>query len=80
MAKEFQARPSELYGIHDDYDAFCFDRAVYTFGTYVESEVEKAGEQGKTKDQRKKNAEAKLKALLSGKKEKQYADPAAMFG
>lgn len=80
MAKEFQARPSDLYGIRDDYDAFCFDRAIYLFGNYVESEVEKAGKKGKTEEQRKNSAEARLNSLLSGEEGKKYADPAAMFG
>lgn len=78
MAKEYQTRPSSLYGIHEDYDAFCFDRAVYTFGTYVEGEMKKASEKGKTDEQKKQKAQARLDALLSDREEKQYADP-AMF-
>lgn len=40
MAKEFRARPSDLLGVANPYHAFSLDRAVWTFATAVEADME----------------------------------------
>lgn len=42
MAREFRTRPSALLGVADSYHAFSLDRAVWTFGTAVEADMEAA--------------------------------------
>lgn len=39
-AKTWVVRPSELLSISNDYVAYCLDEAVFTFGTWVESELD----------------------------------------
>lgn len=75
------SRPSQLLGLSpDSYEAYCFDEAVWYFGSTVSAELEKAGQkkskgQGKTESARKRV----LLKYLGGKAEQQYADPAAFF-
>lgn len=45
LAKTWGCRPSELVGIESDWVAFCFDRAVATFGNALKSELD--GVEGK---------------------------------
>lgn len=40
MAKTYRTRPSEMFQIADGYTALCFDRAVFSFGSALESELE----------------------------------------
>lgn len=51
MARQFNSRPSELLALEDPLAAYYFDRAVFTWGTRVEQEIEAAQsaktEQGK---------------------------------
>jgi len=42
MAKLYHARPSALLGLADSFRAFAIDRVVWTFGTAVESDMDKA--------------------------------------
>lgn len=46
LAKDLRCRPSELYGITDTVQAFCFDRAAVIFGSALSHELENA--KGKT--------------------------------
>lgn len=46
LAKDLRCRPSELYGITETVQAFCFDRAVVIFGSALSAELEAA--KGKT--------------------------------
>jgi hypothetical protein len=65
-------RPSELYGVHDEWLAFCFDRAVVVFGGALRDELESV--ESKTKEQ----GEHKRMLILAkwlGEKPK-FADPA----
>lgn len=64
------------------YEAYCLDQAVWYFGSFIDAEVEKAG-------QKKQKGEAQImsarKRVLSkfvdaGNTKGQYADPAAFFG
>lgn len=44
MAKTYSLPASALLGLEPgSYTAFCLDQAVYTFGSMVESEIERAG-------------------------------------
>jgi hypothetical protein len=40
MAKQLRVRPSDLYGIDEELTAWCFDRAVLTFGNALESKLQ----------------------------------------
>jgi len=42
-------RPSDLYQVEDPVAAYCFDRAVYHFGTSLKAELEEV--QGKTEQE-----------------------------
>lgn len=42
MATKLVCRPSALLGVTDPWVAFCTDRAVFTFGTTIESEMDEA--------------------------------------
>lgn len=42
MARTFHVRPSELLGVRDSFLAFCIDRAVWTFGTAVDTDMDAA--------------------------------------
>lgn len=46
LAKDMRCRPSELLGITDTVQAFCFDRAAVIFGSALSHELENA--KGKT--------------------------------
>lgn len=47
LSKAYVVRPSELYGMTHPVQAFFFDRAVWVFGTTLESDLEKAGAKAK---------------------------------
>jgi hypothetical protein len=51
MSRRFNSRPSDLFSLKDPLAAYYFDRAVWTFGSRVEREIEEASqaktEQGK---------------------------------
>lgn len=65
------------------YEAYCFNQAVWFFGSHIDAEVEKAG-------QKRQKGEAQImsarKRVLSkfinepGETKGQFADPAALFG
>lgn len=57
MAKAYRARPSEIYGLRNDVEAWCFDRAVFLFGSQLEHELREAGRGAKT------DAKAKQKQM-----------------
>lgn len=42
MAETYHCRPSALLGVEDPYSAWCLDEVSYTWGTSVESAVERA--------------------------------------
>ena len=52
LSQALGARPSEIYHIHDELQAFCFDRAVATFGQVVDADIDKAIHEGKNKASR----------------------------
>lgn len=52
LAKTYRCRPSELYGITEQPAAFYFDRAIGTFGVFLENKLAEA-EKGKKSENRK---------------------------
>jgi hypothetical protein len=73
-AKQWGARPSELLGITDLFDAYCLDDAVGWFGSEIESEL--IGIEGKTPQETKARRERLLLKILGGGS--RFADPVAM--
>lgn len=59
-----KVRPSELYGIHDELAAYCFDRAVVAFGSSVEADIKEEAEDAKDKSQAKRKAQMRLNTWL----------------
>lgn len=78
QAKAWTVRPSELLDVSDGWAAYCLDNAVWTFGEWVISELDKVPS-AKKQETTNKRREAKLKAILADKPELAFADPAAKF-
>ena len=76
MSQAMQTRPSELAGLLDPLVKFYFDRAVWSFGSVVDSEMEQASEKAKTT----KSATAKrmmvLNKYIAGDTRGRFKDPA----
>lgn len=64
MAEQFSSRPSHLLGISDAYTAWCLDDAVYAWGAHVESELQKASDEGQDEKQRKNKMKLAMKRLF----------------
>lgn len=82
ISKAYSKTPAEIYSIKDEYAAWCFNRAVFLFGTTLEAEIEEV--QNKAKNQR--QAQFRLTNLLNkwlympGEDVKgRYRDPAAQL-
>lgn len=73
MASRYNTRPSQLLSIDDPWSAWCFDDAVYAWGVYVESELEKASSDGKDEKQRKNKVNLAWKRLFPDTSERQEA-------
>lgn len=76
--------PSELLGLtRGSYEAYCFDEAIWYFGTTVESKLEEASQPKGKRSKGQAQAEAARKRVMAkyfGEGNKgMYADPAAMF-
>ena len=77
QAKQFSCRPSEILGVDDQPMAFYFDRAVFTFGQALETELDKAGEsRGKTKKTAGQVALARQQVIARWLGAQKFADPA----
>ena len=64
-----------MYGITDEVAAWCFDRAVFLFGSEMESELREAADGAKNKQQANARQQRVISKWLGGKV--QYKDPAA---
>lgn len=42
LSQAYRALPSEVYRVEDEVTAWCFDRAVWLFGSSVEAELNEA--------------------------------------
>jgi len=75
VAKRFSQKPSSFLAIADPYAAYCLDMACFSWGAYVEGELESI--EGKNAREIKAKRERKLAKLL-GEKPK-YRDPAGFI-
>ena len=48
LSQRMRVRPSDLFFIDDELTAWCFDRAVVTFGVALENDLEKHMSKAKT--------------------------------
>lgn len=82
QAKKFSCKPSELLGIESQPQAFYFNRAVFTFGTALEAELERAGQtRGKKKKNEQQIAMARQRVMTRwGIVEQKFADPLSVRG
>ena len=48
MAQSYRTKPSDLYGIHDELAAWCFNRAVQRFGMHVQGKLDEATNDAKS--------------------------------
>jgi hypothetical protein len=70
-----------MYGLRDDYEAWCFDRAVFLFGSQLEHELRESAESAKTRTKALQNQRRVLDRWLSdGDTPRRFKDPAAPFG
>jgi hypothetical protein len=74
-------RPSELHGIEHPVTAYFFDRAIYTFGTTLEADLEEAGSKAKKEAQAERMRRLRLNTWLNDgtekKPEQKFRDPMA---
>lgn len=79
MSKTMSCRPSELLSLHDELAAFCFDRAVFTFGNTLNAELSKA--KGKNEGEIEASQDRIIRKWIPDlPASKKYADPAARKG
>lgn len=77
LSKAYQVRPSEFYGIHDEFEAWCFDRAVFLFGSSLDSELREAADGAKNKNQSRQRQQRVLDRWLRDEDQpRQFKDPA----
>lgn len=65
MGKQLRTRPSEIYGIDDELTAWCFDRAIQTFGQALENRLHEIGEKAKNRKQGQMKAHQEIQKWLS---------------
>ncbi len=65
MADQYETRPSQLLGIADPYTAFCLDEAIYMWGSYVDSELDKVGDRDMDR-----KARAKMEKLRAARQQR----------
>ena len=74
-------RPSQLHGVDDPFVAYCFDRAVTTWGLHVEHAVQLKVEAAKTRNAAKRVAQSTMdKYMYADRPESapgRFRDPAA---
>ena len=75
LATTYRCRPSDLYGIHDEVTAWCFDRAVYTFGSGLRDALKSATHSAKSNAQAQARYRQTLAKWLGGPV--RYRDPVA---
>jgi hypothetical protein len=81
MSKEWHKTPAELYFIHDEFKAWCFNRAVYTFGSAMQEDLETTGTKSKNEGTRRRQKQMAFNkwmyAGLSEVPQRRFADPMA---
>lgn len=78
LSQTYRTRPSELYGIDDEVTAWCFDRAVYLFGSQLDAELREASDGAKSKSQARSRSQRVLTKWLGGKQ--QFKAPPSVGG
>jgi hypothetical protein len=69
-----RCRPSELMGLKNTWDAYCFDSAVATFGIHVQNELDSV--EGKTEKEKDRKRDAVLRRYIPElAKARKFADP-----
>jgi hypothetical protein len=64
QAREWRTRPSQLIGlVEGSYPAYCFDEAIYIWGNFVSSELDKV-KAGKTEEATRVARVRRLNSLL----------------
>jgi len=61
-----------LIGLTDAYLSYCLDEVIYIWGTYVENQIDEAGDKGKKPEDRQQNRNKRLGELLDLPVEKRY--------
>lgn len=81
MSQSLRTQPSAILRTSNTFAAFCIDRAVFTFGTIVESDMQEAEENTKTAKAAKAARAAVLDKWLNVSKKAvgRFADPALKF-
>jgi hypothetical protein len=78
LSKAYRTRPSEIYGLRDDVEAWCFDRAVFLFGSHLEYELREAADGAKTKAKAQQKQQMVLDRWLSDPDQpRRFKDPLA---
>lgn len=83
MSKQYRRSPAELYFISDEVTAWCFNRAVMTFGMSLDNALETASAKSKTDRGAKRarqNVMNKWMTMPGESTAGRFADPAAMTG
>ena len=75
LAKAYLTRPSEIYDVRDPVTAYCFDRAVFMFGSGLDAELKNAAKGAKSDAQANSRRQRVLAKWLGGKQ--QFKDPVA---
>lgn len=75
MSQAMKVRPSDLYFIRDEVTAFCFDRAVWVFGTALEADIRESTEGAKDQSQAERKANMRLSVWLRDPEEEQKKAP-----
>lgn len=65
LGRSHHRPPSDIYGIKPKLTAYCFDRAVYTFGTALEARLRTVAETQKTQKAAERKALMELQKWLS---------------
>lgn len=79
-SQKFSCRPSDLLGLHDEYEAYCVDEAVAYFGSTLEYELDKI--EAKSQEETRRRRKAILQKYLFPEDkptESNFADPALFF-
>lgn len=78
QAEQWSTRPSEILRVTDWMAAYSIDQAVWNFGTALQAALDKAEDEGKNKNQKRRKREQVLKKWLPGGQAdtKAYRDPA----
>ena len=75
VSKTWGTRPSVMCGITDEVAAYCFDRAVTSFGLSLEADIEEGTHKAKNRTEAKKKAMLILDRWLREPSDRQVEQP-----